>query len=461
MAKQKTIYCCTECGNETANWAGKCPSCGAWNTLREIKLSTDRRNKSTSFTRGEPDFFPLKRISELDTDAEIRFMTGISEFDRVLGGGAVAGSLILVGGAPGIGKSTLLLQMCGSLEKDRKVLYVTGEESERQLKLRAMRLGVDGGETYVLAETDMDNIIAAISHSSPDIVIIDSIQTVSDPEVGSAPGSLTQIKECTMRIMRTAKEKGLTVFVIGHINKEGSIAGPKVLEHMVDCVLYFEGERSTSFRILRAAKNRFGSTNEIGVFEMADKGLRCVENPSEVFLSGRPENSPGTCVSCIVEGSRPILAEVQALVTPTNYNAARRCNGIDYNRAAMLLAVLEKRGGLPVGNCDAYINVIGGLSLDEPAADLATVLAVASSFLDRPLGTDLAAFGEVGLSGEIRSVSALNQRLGEISRLGFKRCVIPAHVRDEVKRFAGLELIPVKTVGEAMAAVLGKKRDRS
>lgn len=461
MAKQKTIYCCTECGNETANWAGKCPSCGAWNTLSEIKLGTDRRSKSASYTRGESGIFSLKRISELNTDAEIRFMTGISEFDRVLGGGAVAGSLILVGGAPGIGKSTLLLQMCGSLEKDRKVLYVTGEESERQLKLRAMRLGVDGGDTYVLAETDMDNIIAAISHSSPDIVIIDSIQTVSDPEVGSAPGSLTQIKECTMRIMRTAKEKGLTVFVIGHINKEGSIAGPKVLEHMVDCVLYFEGERSTSFRILRAAKNRFGSTNEIGVFEMADKGLRCVENPSEVFLSGRPENSPGTCVSCIVEGSRPILAEVQALVTPTNYNAARRCNGIDYNRAAMLLAVLEKRGGLSVGNCDAYINVIGGLSLDEPAADLATVLAVASSFLDRPLGTDLAAFGEVGLSGEIRSVSALNQRLGEISRLGFKRCVIPAHVRDEVKQFAGLELIPVKTVGEAMAAVLGKKRDRS
>ena len=461
MAKQKTIYCCTECGNETANWAGKCPSCGAWNTLSEIKLGTDRRSKSASYTRGESGIFSLKRISELNTDAEIRFMTGISEFDRVLGGGAVAGSLILVGGAPGIGKSTLLLQMCGSLEKDRKVLYVTGEESERQLKLRAMRLGVDGGDTYVLAETDMDNIIAAISHSSPDIVIIDSIQTVSDPEVGSAPGSLTQIKECTMRIMRIAKEKGLTVFVVGHINKEGSIAGPKVLEHMVDCVLYFEGERSTSFRILRAAKNRFGSTNEIGVFEMADKGLRCVENPSEVFLSGRPENSPGTCVSCIVEGSRPILAEVQALVTPTNYNAARRCNGIDYNRAAMLLAVLEKRGGLPVGNCDAYINVIGGLSLDEPAADLATVLAVASSFLDRALGTDLAAFGEVGLSGEIRSVSAFNQRLGEISRLGFKRCVIPAHVRDEVKRFAGLELIPVKTVGEAMAAVLGKKRDRS
>ena len=461
MAKQKTIYCCTECGNETANWAGKCPSCGAWNTLTEVKLNTDRRSKGASYAKNDAPVFKLKRISELDTTSEIRFMTGISEFDRVLGGGAVAGSLILVGGAPGIGKSTLLLQMCGSLEKDRKVLYVTGEESERQLKLRAMRLGIDGGETYVLAETDMDNIIAAINYTKPDIVIIDSIQTVSDAEISSAPGSLTQIKECTMRIMRTAKDNGLTVFVVGHINKEGSIAGPKVLEHMVDCVLYFEGERSTSFRILRAAKNRFGSTNEIGVFEMADKGLRCVENPSEVFLSGRPENSPGTCVSCIMEGSRPILAEVQALVTPANYNAARRCNGLDYNRAAMLLAVLEKRGGLPVGNCDAYINVIGGLSLDEPAADLATVLAVASSFLDRPLGTDLAAFGEVGLSGEIRSVNALNQRLGEISRLGFKRCVIPAHVRDEVKQFQGLDLIPVKSVGEAMASVLGKKRERS
>lgn len=461
MAKQKTIYCCTECGNETANWAGKCPSCGAWNTLTEVKLSSDRRSRAASSSRGDTANYRLKRISELDTTAEIRFRTGISEFDRVLGGGAVAGSLILVGGAPGIGKSTLLLQMCGSLERDRKVLYVTGEESERQLKLRAMRLGVDGGEIYVLAETDMDNIIAAIGRANPDIVIIDSIQTVSDAEISSAPGSLTQIRECTMRIMRTAKDNGLTVFVVGHINKEGSIAGPKVLEHMVDCVLYFEGERSTSFRILRAAKNRFGSTNEIGVFEMADKGLRCVENPSEVFLSGRPENSPGTCVSCIVEGSRPILAEVQALVTPANYNAARRCNGIDYNRAAMLLAVLEKRGGLPVGNCDAYINVIGGLSLDEPAADLATILAVASSFLDRPLGTDLAAFGEVGLSGEIRSVSSLNQRLGEISRLGFKRCVIPAHVRDEVKQFKGLELIPVKSVAEAMAAVLGKKREQS
>lgn len=460
MAKQKTIYCCSECGNEMLNWAGRCPSCGSWNTIEEVKFTSDSRRKSPAYKPGnvQPQ---LKKLSQLDTSQEIRFVTGISEFDRVLGGGAVAGSLVLVGGAPGIGKSTLLLQMCGMLESRKTVLYVTGEESERQLKLRAMRLGISGGETYVLAETDMDKILSAIDRAEPDIVIIDSIQTVFDSEISSAPGSLSQIKECTMRIMRAAKEKGVTVFVVGHINKEGSIAGPKVLEHMVDCVLYFEGERSTSFRILRAAKNRFGSTNEIGVFEMDDHGLRCVENPSEVLLSGRPDNSPGTCVSCIVEGSRPILAEVQALVAPSAYNAARRCNGIDYNRAAMLLAVLEKRGGLPVSNCDAYINVIGGLSLDEPAADLATILAVASSFLDRPLGTDLAAFGEVGLSGEVRSVSALNQRLAEIARLGFKRCVIPAHARDDLKQFDSLQLIPVKGVGEAMAAVLGKKHAKS
>ena len=280
---------------------------------------------------------------------------------------------------------------------------------------------------------------------------------MNDTELSSAPGSITQVRECTMRIMRATKEKNLTVFVVGHINKEGSIAGPKVLEHMVDCVLYFEGERSTSFRILRAGKNRFGSTNEIGVFEMAENGLRCVENPSELLLSGRPENTPGTCVACVIEGTRPILAEVQALVTQTAYNAARRSNGVDYNRAAMLLAVLEKRGGLSVSGCDSYINVIGGLSLEEPAADLATVLAVASSFLDRPLGADLAAIGEIGLSGELRSVSALNQRLSEIARLGFRRCVIPANGREEVRQFPGLKLIRVKNISEAIAAVLARE----
>ena len=454
-AKQKTVYCCSECGNETPNWAGKCPACGAWNTLVELKL--DSAGTKGRGARGARAAVPsAKKISELDTSAEIRFSTGISEFDRVLGGGAVVGALVLVGGAPGIGKSTLLLQMCGMIDKGRRVLYITGEESERQLKLRATRLGIDG-DIYVLAETDIDSIIACIGEVAPDVVIIDSIQTVSDAEVSSAPGSIMQVRECTMRLMRVTKDKGLTMFVVGHINKEGSIAGPKVLEHMVDCVLYFEGERSTSFRILRAAKNRFGSTNEIGVFEMADNGLRCVENPSEMLLSGRPENSPGTCVACVIEGTRPILAEVQALLCQAGYNsAARRSNGIDYNRTAMLLAVLEKRGGLPVSNCDSYINVIGGLFLDEPAADLATILAIASSYLDRPLGADLAAIGEVGLSGEVRSVSALNQRLTEISHLGFKRCVIPAHVRDEVKQFDGMDVIPVKNVREAIRAVLGK-----
>ena len=456
-AKQKTVFCCSECGNETANWAGKCPSCGAWNTLVEVKAETSKASRGAAHPArvGLPQ--PPKRISELDTTAEIRFPTGISEFDRVLGGGAVMGSLVLVGGAPGIGKSTLLLQMCGSLESGRTVLYVTGEESERQLKLRATRLGVNGGDVFVLSETDMDSIIAAIDELSPDIVVIDSIQTVSDADNPSAPGSIAQVRECTMRIMRITKDKGLTVFVVGHINKEGSLAGPKVLEHMVDCVLYFEGERSTSFRILRAVKNRFGSTNEIGVFEMVDNGLSCVENPSEMLLSGRPENSPGTCVACVIEGTRPILAEVQALVTPTNYNASRRSNGIDYNRTAMLLAVLDKRSGLHVSGCDAYINVIGGLTLDEPAADLATILAISSSFLDRPLGADLAAIGEVGLSGELRSVTALNQRLTEIARLGFGRCVIPAHVRGDLKTVDGLTLIPAKNVNEALAATLGKK----
>ncbi len=451
--KQKTLYCCSDCGAESAHWAGKCPSCGAWNTMVEIKLDEPGKSKSA---RHGGDIPRPRPIAELDTSEEIRFGTGIPEFDRVLGGGAVIGSLVLVGGAPGIGKSTLLLQMCGSVVPESKILYVSGEESERQLKLRATRLGINNPNLYVLAETDLDKILAAMETLAPDIVLIDSIQTVSDPSVSSVPGSVTQVRESTMRLMRVTKEKGITIFVVGHVNKEGSIAGPKVLEHMVDCVLYFEGERSTSFRILRAAKNRFGSTNEIGVFEMTQDGLHCVENPSELLLSGRPENAPGTCVACVMEGSRPILAEVQALVSTASYNASRRCNGLDYNRAAMLLAVLEKRGGLSVSGCDAYINVIGGLNLDEPAADLATVLAVASSFLDRPLGLDLAAIGEVGLSGEIRSVGMINQRLAEIARLGFRRCVIPAHVRDEIKAPSTLRVIPVRNIGEACAAVLSR-----
>lgn len=457
MAKQKTVFCCTDCGNETPNWAGRCPKCGSWNTLKEVTLDVQPKGSRTRVAAVRQENKAPKRISDLDASAEIRFSTGISEFDRVLGGGAVEGSLILVGGAPGIGKSTILLQMCGKVGENRKILYVTGEESERQLKLRANRLGVNSSSVYVLSETDVSSVMESIDRTNPEIVIIDSIQTISDYNSDSAPGSVSQVKECTMRLMRVAKEQGFTVFIVGHVNKEGSLAGPKVLEHMVDCVLYFEGEQNTSFRLLRAAKNRFGSTNEIGVFEMRDTGLSSVENPSEMLLSGRPENTPGTCVTCVMEGTRPLLAEIQALLTSGGYNASRRCNGLDYNRAAMLLAVVEKRGGLSVIGCDTYINVIGGLTLDEPSADLATVLAISSSYLERPLGSDLAAIGEVGLSGEIRSVSAINQRLSEIARLGFRCCVIPAHVKGEIKKITGLEIIPVKNVYEAIRTVLKKQ----
>lgn len=450
--RQKTVFCCSECGNETVKWSGRCTACGAWDSLVEVKLDA----KSKGSTKRATSKKTPKLISELDTEAELRFSTGIGELDRVLGGGAVKGSLVLVGGAPGIGKSTLLLQLCGLVEGEMKILYVTGEESERQLKMRAQRLGVDNRQIYVLAETGLTEVLEAADELEPDIMIVDSIQTMFDSEVSSAPGSVSQVRECTMSIMRMTKEKGFTTFVVGHINKEGNIAGPKVLEHMVDCVLYFEGERSTSFRILRAGKNRFGSTNEIGVFEMVDTGLKGLQNPSEILLSGRPDNAPGTCVTCVIEGSRPILAEIQALVAPATYNAGRRStNGIDYNRATLLLAVLEKRGGMAVSGCDAYINVIGGLELDEPAADLATMLAIASSFRDLPLGRDLAAVGEVGLSGEIRSVNSLNMRLSEIARLGFKRCVIPAHIKDDIKKPDGLEIISVKNIREAIKATLG------
>ena len=450
--RQKTVFCCSECGNETVKWSGRCTACGAWDSLVEVKLDA----KSKGSTKRATSKKTPKLISELDTEAELRFSTGIGELDRVLGGGAVKGSLVLVGGAPGIGKSTLLLQLCGLVEGEMKILYVTGEESERQLKMRAQRLGVDNGQIYVLAETGLTEVLEAADELEPDIMIVDSIQTMFDSEVSSTPGSVSQVRECTMSIMRMTKEKGFTTFVVGHINKEGNIAGPKVLEHMVDCVLYFEGERSTSFRILRAGKNRFGSTNEIGVFEMVDTGLKELQNPSEILLSGRPDNAPGTCVTCVIEGSRPILAEIQALVAPATYNAGRRStNGIDYNRATLLLAVLEKRGGMAVSGCDAYINVIGGLELDEPAADLATMLAIASSFRDLPLGRDLAAVGEVGLSGEIRSVNSLNMRLSEIARLGFKRCVIPAHIKDDIKKPDGLEIISVKNIREAIKATLG------
>lgn len=451
--KQRTVFYCTECGNETPRWQGQCPACGAWNTLTEAPQRPKSENKAAAAAhraRQTPE-----KLSELETEEEIRFSTGVGELDRVLGGGAVRGSVVLVGGAPGVGKSTLLLQLCGLIGRSERVLYVTGEESRRQLKMRAQRLGVSEGEIFVLAETQVSEILSVAEDLQPTVVIIDSIQTMFDAEVSATPGSVSQVRESTMAIMRRAKSDGFTAFVVGHINKEGAIAGPKVLEHMVDCVLYFEGEQSMSYRILRAAKNRFGSTNEIGVFEMADTGLREVPNPSESLLSGRPLDTPGTCVTCVMEGSRPILAEIQALVAQSGYGSARRnSNGIDYNRAMLLLAVLEKRGGMSVSGCDAYINVVGGLQLDEPAADLATLLAVASSFRDAPIGSDLAAVGEVGLSGEVRSVQQLNLRLSEIARLGFSRCIIPARIKGDVIQPKGLELIRVKSIREAIKAAL-------
>lgn len=457
--KAKTLFYCIECGNETPKWQGKCPACGAWNTVVE-RPPEQSPTKKTSGSRGKGSALGVpvrqpQRISEVETTDELRFCTGMGELDRVLGGGAVKGSLVLVGGAPGIGKSTLMLQICDNLCNFAKVLYVSGEESERQIKLRAERLKVRGEGLYLLGETNLDNMIDAVHTLRPDVLIVDSIQTMYHSEVNSAPGSITQVKECTMALMQLAKGENITVFVIGHVNKEGSIAGPKVLEHMVDCVLYFEGERHMAYRILRAAKNRFGATNEIGVFEMEDGGLTEVPNPSEALLSGRPIDAPGTCVTCVMEGVRPVLAEVQALVVPSSLGNPRRVsNGFDYNRAMLLLAVLEKRGGLLLNGCDAYFNVIGGLSLDEPAADLATMIALASSFRDKPVPSDLAAIGEVGLTGELRAVSSLGQRLSEVRRLGFTKCLIPKRTQGKLIAPDGLELIRVNNVREALAAIL-------
>ena len=446
--KTKTVFFCTECGNESPKWAGRCPSCGAWNSL--VEQAPDRAVKSGN-RKTVLHAVKASPITEIEDTEEIRFSTGMGELDRVLGGGAVRGSLVLVGGAPGIGKSTLMLQICSQLGQFAKVLYVSGEESAHQLKLRAKRLNVTGEQLMVLSETCLGSILSCVDEEQPDILIIDSIQTLYNEDLDSPAGGVGQVKDCTMALMQLAKGQGITVFVIGHVNKEGSIAGPKVLEHMVDCVLYFEGDQHMSYRILRAAKNRFGATNEIGVFEMLDSGLREVENPSELLLSGRPEDAPGTCVTCVMEGARPVLAEIQALVATAGAGTPRRTStGFDYNRAAMLLAVLEKRGGLKVSQCDAYFNVVGGLTLEEPAADLAAVAAVASSYLDKPLPKDMAAVGEVGLSGEIRSVSHLEQRLSEVRRLGFSSCMVPAYRAGEIRTPQGLRLLPVSNMAQVL-----------
>lgn len=449
MAKTKTVFYCTECGNETPKWQGRCPACGAWNTIEEHiqKSSPSGRAKSAPVGVSRS----AQRLSQVTSDDELRFSTGMGELDRVLGGGAVAGSLVLVGGAPGIGKSTLLLQICNSLCTDRKVLYVSGEESERQLKLRAERIGTEPEELYILSETRMSDIMESVETVQPDILIVDSIQTLYHELNESSPGSVSQVKECTMALMQLSKSQGITVFVVGHINKDGAIAGPKVLEHMVDCVLYFEGDPNSSYRLLRAAKNRFGSTNEIGVFEMGDAGLIEVANPSQMLLEGRPEGASGTCVACVIEGTRPVLAEVQALVSKTTFNVPRRtADGFDFNRAALLLAVAEKRCGMKLSAFDSYINVIGGLRLDEPAADLPVILAVASSYRDQPIEDDLVAIGEVGLTGEIRSVSHMNQRLAEIARLGFKKCILPKNGAEKLEIPEGLTIYRVKNLREAI-----------
>ncbi len=448
MAKGKPVYICNECGFESPKWNGRCPSCGAWNSFEEQLPAP-----SAVMGGGIRQAAACLSLAEIGTKAEVRCKTNVEELDRVLGGGIVRGSLILLGGDPGIGKSTLLLQICEYLKNDLNILYVSGEESGRQLKLRAERLGVTSDSLSILTANDMDAIIATIEQTKPELVMIDSIQTMSLSGISSTAGSITQVRECTNLLMRLAKSMDISIMLVGHVNKDGAIAGPKVLEHAVDVVLYFEGDRNFSYRILRAVKNRYGSTNEIGVFEMKNSGLEQVPNPSQMLLDGRPQGVSGTCAACVMEGSRPLILEVQALVTKTSFgNPRRMATGFDYNRAALLLAVLEKRAGYFFGAMDAYVNVVGGFKLDDPSADLSVALSLVSSLCDRPVPDDLLAFGEIGLAGEIRPVSHLEQRLREAKRLGFTRCLIPRQMSRSVEDI-GLRLIPVSYLKQAIAAL--------
>ena len=445
--KSKSIYACTECGAESAKWYGRCPTCGAWNTLEEQIQTQAAASVRVSAAS-------VQSIAHIQPNDKQRYHTGMWELDRVLGGGIVRGGLMLIGGDPGIGKSTLLLQICQHLGADHRILYVSGEESEGQIKLRADRLCVTCENLYVLCENDMDTVLVSLQEEKPDIVIVDSIQTMNLSQVASASGSVTQVRECTSAIMRVAKRMDIPVFIVGHVNKDGAIAGPKVMEHIVDCVLYFEGDRHSSYRLLRCVKNRYGSTNEIGVFEMGDKGLVEEENPSLMLLSGRPLNVSGSCVACTIEGTRPMLAEVQGLVSPTGFgNPRRMATGFDYNRLSLILAVLEKRAGYLFSNLDTYVNVVGGLWLDEPAVDLPVALALISGLKDVAISSDTIAFGEIGLTGEIRAVSNADLRVSEAARMGFKKVIVPQHNLPNITARNDVEIIPVKSVREAFEAI--------
>lgn len=450
--KNKSCYVCSECGYVSSKWNGRCPECGEWNSFIE-----ESDFSSASKSSGVQSELKALVLSDIDDREEMRFDTGTTELNRVLGGGLVKGSLVLISGDPGIGKSTLLLQASSSLGKNRTVLYVSGEESPRQLKLRALRLGVDGTGLKILCSTDAQSVCSYIKINKPDVVIIDSIQTMQITELHSLPGSIAQVRECANLFMRLSKDESIPVFLVGHVNKDGNIAGPKVLEHIVDCVLYFEGEKNHSYRILRAVKNRFGSTNEIGVFEMRDNGLNEVINPSKALIAGKPNGVSGSCIACVMEGSRPILAEVQGLVCQSGFgNPRRTANGFDYNRMSMLIAVLEKRAGYFMNSCDVYINVAGGLRIDEPASDLPVALSLVSSLKDKVLRDDCIAFGEIGLAGEIRAVSYAETRIREAIRLGFKKCIISAHNLNELNEslFGKIEIKGVNNIRSAFEEAL-------
>ena len=455
-SKQKTVYICSNCGYESAKWYGKCPSCNEWGTLNEEVIRTESKSTKNTTTVINKGLNVLK-LNQIDSSTEFRFNTGISELNHVLGGGLVKGSLVLLSGDPGIGKSTLLLQICNYLSNDLSVLYVSGEESAYQLKMRAKRLGVKSENLSVMCETDAEIVCEYIKTSKPNIVMVDSIQTTNISDLSSSTGSITQVRECTNLFMQTSKNNDISIILVGHVNKDGNIAGPKVLEHIVDTVLYFEGERNYSYRILRAVKNRFGSTNEIGVFEMTDVGLSQIESPSMALLAGRPTNVSGTCVTCLIEGSRPILAEIQGLATTSGFgNPRRMATGFDYNRMAMLIAILEKRAGYFFSNMDCYLNIVGGLRADEPASDLAVAVALISSLKDAIIDSETIVFGEIGLAGEIRMVNNCEQRIKESERLGFKRCIIPRQNMKKLNKasFTDIEVIGVRNVREAFEVAI-------